>query len=51
MVWEQPTGTAELLARTGEGVLLYGLTPPRETTAWEGADAVAEAARQVLRLV
>ena len=44
MALAKPTGTAELLARTGEGVLLYGLTPPRETTTQEQADAVAETA-------
>lgn len=51
MAFEKPTGTAELLARTGEGVLLYGLTPPRETTTQEQADAVAETALARLRSV
>lgn len=51
MALEQPTRTAELLARTGEGVLLYGLTPPRETTTGVRADAVAETALARLRSV
>src|SRR3954452_14026519 len=36
---------AELLARTREGgVLLYGLTPPRQTSTPEQADSIAAAA-------
>jgi hypothetical protein len=42
---------AELLARTREGVLLYGLTPPRATTTPDQADAVAEATLTRLRSV
>ena len=42
---------AQLLARTRDGVLLYGLTPPRGTTTPEQADAVAEAALVRLRSV
>ena len=45
------TGAAELLARTRDGVLLYGLTPPRATTTSEQADAVAAAALTRLRSV
>src|SRR3981189_3318790 len=47
---EPPRG-AELLARTRDGVLLYGLTPPRATTTSEQADAVAEAALTRLQSV
>jgi hypothetical protein len=39
----ESTSAAELLARTRDGALLYGLTPPRATTTSEQADAVAEA--------
>ena len=45
------TGTAQLLAGTRDGVLLYGLTPPRETVTPEQADAVAEAALTRLQSV
>ena len=45
------TGAAQLLARTGDGVLLYGLTPPRGTSTPEQADAVAQAALTRLRPV
>ncbi len=44
-------GAAQLLAGTRDGVLLYGLTPPRGTTTPEEADAVAEAALARLRSV
>ena len=44
MASEGTAGTAELLARTRAGALLYGLTPPRATTTPEQADAVAEVA-------
>jgi len=47
----ETTGTAHLLARARDGVLLYGLTPPRETLTPEQADAVAEAALTRLRSV
>ncbi len=42
---------AQLLARTRDGVLLYGLTPPRGTTTPEQADTIAEAALARLRSV
>lgn len=42
---------AQLLARTRDGVLLYGLTPPRGTTTSEQADAIAEATLARLRSV
>lgn len=45
------TGADQLLARTGDGVLLYGLTPPRGTSSPEQADAVAEATLARLRSV
>src|SRR5215213_2460268 len=45
MVSAETTGAAQLLARSRDGVLLYGLTPPRGTTSPEQADAVAESAR------
>jgi len=48
---EETTSAAELLARTCDGVLLYGLTPPRATTTSEQADAIAEAALTRLRSV
>ncbi len=51
MASAETTRTADLLARTREGVLLYGLTPPRGTTTSEQADAVAEAALARLRSV
>jgi hypothetical protein len=51
MASAQTTGAAQLLARTRDGVLLYGLTPPRGTTTPELADAVAEAALVRLRSV
>jgi len=40
----QTSDAAELLTRTRDGVLLYGLTPPRGTITPEQADAVAEVA-------
>jgi hypothetical protein len=51
MASAETTGAAELLARTRDGVLLYGLTPPRGTTTPEQADAVAETALVRLRSV
>ena len=45
------TAAAQLLAGTQDGVLLYGLTPPRVTTTPEQADAVAAAALARLRSV
>jgi hypothetical protein len=51
MASAETTGAAQLLARTRDGVLLYGLTPPRRTTTPEQADAVAEAALARLRSV
>ncbi|GAB92391.1 methylenetetrahydrofolate reductase [Gordonia rhizosphera] len=51
MAPQETTSAAELLARTRDGVLFYGLTPPRATTTAEQADAVAEAALARLRSV
>jgi hypothetical protein len=51
MASHETTSAAELLARTCDGVLLYGLTPPRATTTSEQADAVAEAALTRLQSV
>ena len=51
MASAETTGAAQLLARTRDGVLLYGLTPPRGTITPEQADAVAEAALARLRSV
>src|SRR4051794_29285286 len=42
---------AELLARTRDGVLLYGLTPPRQTSTPDQADSVAAATLTRLRSV
>ena len=42
---------AELLARTGEGVLLYGLTPPRRASTPAQADGIATAALSRLESV
>lgn len=42
---------AELLARARDGVLLYGLTPPRETTSPDDAAVIAEAALARIRSV
>lgn len=42
---------AELLVRARDGLLLYGLTPPRETSSPDEADAVAEATLARLRSV
>ncbi len=42
---------AELLARTRDGVLLYGLTPPRQTSTPDQADSIAAAALTRLRSV
>ncbi len=42
---------AGLMDRTRDGVLLYGLTPPRQTTTPDQADAVAAAALTRLRSV
>lgn len=51
MASAQITGAAELLARTRDGVLLYGLTPPRGTTTPRQADAVAAVALARLQSV
>ena len=51
MASAETTLAAQFLARTRDGVLLYGLTPPRGTTTPEQADAVAEAALARLRSV
>lgn len=51
MTSNPPAGAAELLARTRDGVLLYGLTPPRHTTTPEQADTVAGTALERLRSV
>ncbi|MBW0090852.1 5,10-methylenetetrahydrofolate reductase [Pseudonocardia sp. KRD-184] len=51
MTSRETTAAAGLLARTRDGVLLYGLTPPRATTTPEQADAVAGAALARLRSV
>jgi hypothetical protein len=51
MVSATTGAAAQLLARARDGVLLYGLTPPRGTTTPEQADAVAEAALVRLRSV
>ena len=51
MASAETTRAAQLLARTRDGVLLYGLTPPRGTTTPEQADAIAEAALARLRSV
>jgi hypothetical protein len=51
MASARTTGTAQLLARTRDGALLYGLTPPRGTITPEQADAVAETALARLRSV
>src|SRR5437660_9899996 len=51
MASAETTRAAQLLARTRDGVLLYGLTPPRGTTTSEQADAIAEAALARLRSV
>jgi hypothetical protein len=51
MASTETSRAAKLLARTRDGVLLYGLTPPRGTTTPEQADAVAGAALARLRSV
>jgi len=51
MASAETTRAAQLLARTRDGVLLYGLTPPRGTTTPEQADAIGEAALARLRSV
>ncbi|HEY0814893.1 MAG TPA: methylenetetrahydrofolate reductase [Pseudonocardia sp.] len=51
MASDSTTGTAELLAKTRDGVLLYGLTPPRASTTTEQAGAVAQAALARLQTV
>jgi hypothetical protein len=51
MASSETTRAAQLLAKTRDGVLLYGLTPPRGTTTAEQADAVAEAALTRLQSV
>jgi hypothetical protein len=51
MASAETAGADQLLARTREGVLLYGLTPPRVTTTPEQADAVAQVALARLRSV
>lgn len=43
--------TAELLSRTRDGVLLYGLTPPRRTSTADQVDSIATAAMARLRSV
>ena len=43
--------TADLLNRTTDGILLYGLTPPRLDTAPERADEIAQAALTRLETV
>ncbi|ANY09115.1 methylenetetrahydrofolate reductase [Pseudonocardia sp. HH130630-07] len=49
MASDGTTATDDLLARTRDGVLLYGLTPPRASSTPEQADAVAAAALARLR--
>ena len=51
MASAETTPAAQLLARPRDGVLLYGLTPPRGTTTPEQADAIAQAALARLRSV
>jgi Methylenetetrahydrofolate reductase len=51
MASTETTAAARLLARTSDGVLLYGLTPPRQTTTPDQADTVAAAALTRLRSV
>jgi hypothetical protein len=51
MASAETTRAAQLLAGTRDGVLLYGLTPPRGTTTPEQADVIAEAALERLRSV
>src|SRR5689334_24983942 len=51
MASDETTVAAQLLAGTRDGVLLYGLTPPRGTSTPEQADAVAGAALARLRSV
>ena len=51
MASHDTTGAAGLLDRTRDGVLLYGLTPPRASSTAEQAEAVAEAALTRLRSV
>jgi hypothetical protein len=51
MASAETSETAQLLARTRDGALLYGLTPPRRTITSEQADAVARAALARLRSV
>jgi hypothetical protein len=41
MMLSAGSSAAELLRRAGDGVLLYGLTPPREQTSPERADEIA----------
>ena len=45
-----PAAATGLLARSRDGVLLYGLTPPRGTISPEQADVVAEAAMDIFGL-
>lgn len=40
----ETTTAAELLARTRDGVLLYGLTPPRKSSTTDQAESIASAA-------
>jgi hypothetical protein len=51
MASHHTTGAADLLDRTRDGVLLYGLTPPRASATAQQADAAAEAALTRLRSV
>jgi hypothetical protein len=51
MVAAGTSGVGRLLAGTREGILLYGLTPPRGTSTSEQADAVAATALARLRSV
>jgi hypothetical protein len=51
MVSAETAPAAELLTRTRDGVLLYGLTPPRQTSTPDQADSIAAAALTRLRSV
>ncbi len=51
MASAQTATASELLARTRDGVLLYGLTPPRQTSTPDQADSIAAAALARLRSV
>jgi hypothetical protein len=43
MAWGEMGSASELLRRAEDGVLLYGMTPPRLTTTPEHADEIAQA--------